>query len=77
MDSYIFFDAENAESFQSTYARAQILLNLVMKDKYNEVIMVAHRDICIMIQAAFFGWSWDDGIRKAKMKNASVLKLSS
>ena len=70
-----FLNAERAETFPETYARAKTLIESLRIHNYDNVIMVAHRDIAIMIQAAFYGWSWDKGIRKARMKNASVLKL--
>ncbi|MEO8862806.1 MAG: histidine phosphatase family protein [Candidatus Saccharimonadales bacterium] len=71
-----FLNAKDAESFEATYERAAKLLESLKGSNYTNVIMVAHRDICIMIQAAFYDWGWLQGIKNAHMKNASVLKLS-
>jgi len=70
-----FLNAADAESFPDTYLRAQRLLKEIEKSRYATVIMVGHRDICVMIQAAFYEWGWEEGLRKAHMDNADVLKL--
>ncbi len=70
-----FLNAENAETFPATYERAKRILKKI-QDSYNStVVMVAHRDICVMIQAAYNNWGWEEGLQRAHMDNATILLL--
>jgi len=71
-----FLNASHAESFSDTYIRAQKVLKKIEDAASGTVIVVAHRDICAMMQAAFYHWGWEEGLRKTHMDNAGVLKLS-
>ncbi len=66
--------AKDAESFPAVYTRAKRILSDIELSGSKSVIVVAHRDIAQMIQAAYNNWDWREGL-KHPVDNAGVVKL--
>ncbi|TAL05088.1 MAG: histidine phosphatase family protein [Chloroflexota bacterium] len=66
--------AKDAETFSELLIRADHILKKIKSDKKSNIIIVAHRDILQMVQAAHFGWSWEEGL-KHPIDNANITEL--
>ncbi|MCX6735737.1 MAG: histidine phosphatase family protein [Candidatus Parcubacteria bacterium] len=72
-----FLDAEGSEDFPATLARAKIVLKEIQtRHPHENVLMVTHGDIGKMIRAAYYGWSWEQGLRTPYFDNTGILELS-
>ncbi len=78
VDGVVYFlNAPKAETFSATYGRAEKFLSRIDNFLVGDVVIVAHRDICIMLRAAHCNWGWEKGLANANMENAGVIKLGS
>lgn len=71
-----FLDALGAEAFPAVYVRAERLLADLSKEyPASTILLVTHGDVGKMVQAAFYGWDWKDGLRTPNFGNCDVLPL--
>lgn len=66
--------AKGSEGFPKVYARAKHILKDIELSGSKSVIIVAHRDIAQMIQAAYNNWNWREGLNHP-VDNADIVKL--
>ncbi|MFA6526758.1 MAG: histidine phosphatase family protein [Candidatus Buchananbacteria bacterium] len=71
-----FLSGEGVETFPDTYGRAQSLLEFVEHKHPNEnILLVTHGDIGKMLRAAFYGWTWQEGLLTPYLANAEIIIL--
>lgn len=72
-----FLHAEGAEEFPDLLSRAQEVLEEV-KEKHagEDVLLVTHSDLGKMIRAAYYGWTWEEGLRDSVFSNTDVFELT-
>jgi len=71
-----FLEAEGAENFSVLLSRGKAVLELVKElPQGKTVLLVTHGDIGKMIQAAYYNWTWEDGLKKPYFANTDVLEL--
>lgn len=72
-----FLDAEGAEDFPTLLEREKKLLNKIFeKHKEGNILLVTHGDTGKMLQAAFYGWDWEKGLKEPYFANTEILELS-
>lgn len=75
-DVNYFLSAEGAETFPQTYRRARGLLRELSERHAGETIaVVTHGDLGKMLIAAARGWTWQEGLRAANLRNAEIVEL--
>lgn len=42
----------------------------------DNILLVTHGDIGKIIRAAFYGWSWEEGLKTPYFDNTDVIELS-
>jgi len=73
-----FWGVEGEESFPELFKRAQRVLTYIQKKHDNKtVLLVAHFEIGKMIEAAYYGWSWQQALKTPFFKNGGIIKLFS
>lgn len=72
-----FLSGEGVETFAQAYERAQQVLELISHQHPDQnVLLVTHGDFGKMLRAAYFGWTWEEGIMTPYYANTEVIKLS-
>ncbi|MFA5013840.1 MAG: histidine phosphatase family protein [Candidatus Paceibacterota bacterium] len=72
-----FLEVEGSESFPMLLERGKEILQEIKQRYPNEnVLVVTHGDIGMMIRAAYHNWSWEQGLRAPYFENTGVLELS-
>ncbi len=72
-----FLEAKGAEDFSALMERSRKLLaeiNQLHLDK--NILLVTHGDTGKMIRAAYYGWSWEDGLKMSYFDNTEILELN-
>lgn len=73
-----FLEVEGAETFPILYQRGMDALVMIQKEYPDQnCLIVAHGDIGKMIQAAYYGWSWEQALHTPYLDNMGVLELKS
>ncbi len=71
-----FLEVEGAEDFPMVYRRGvQVLTELQNRHRDDDVLLVTHGDIGKMIRAAYYQWTWEQGLRTPYFGNTDVLVL--
>lgn len=72
-----FLEVEDAEDFTILYQRAeQVLLRIKQRQSNYNFLIVTHGDIGKMIQAAYYGWTWRQGLEETVyFANTDVIEL--
>lgn len=72
-----FMSGEGVEDFPTLYKRAKkVLKRLVKKSPTENILIVTHGDLGMMIQAAYYGWDWERGLKHSFWQNGEVFELS-
>jgi broad specificity phosphatase PhoE len=72
-----FLEAKGAEVFPSVYKRAGKVLEEIQKMHTSEnVLLVTHGDMAMMLQTAYHGWTWKEGLLMPYLDNTGILELS-
>lgn len=72
-----FLEADGAEDFPSLMERCRKLLaeiNQLHLDK--NMLLVTHGDTGKIIRAAYYGWSWEEGLKMPYFDNTEILELN-
>ena len=71
-----FLSGDGVETFAKAYQRAQkVLEDVKTKHPDQNVLLVTHGDFGKMLRAAYYGWTWEEGIMTPYYANTEVLKL--
>ncbi len=71
-----FLDVKKAENFPAAYERAKRALEkIVAKENGQNILIVTHGDFGKMLQAAYYGWGWERGLKTPHFGNGDILKL--
>jgi broad specificity phosphatase PhoE len=71
-----FLDAEGSESFESVFNRARgFLMYLQSQSMDGGLLIVTSGDIGKMIRAAYYNWSWQEGLKTSHFDNAGIIEL--
>ena len=71
-----FLTGEGVEQFPVAYERAREVLDFVEHKHPDEnVLLVTHGDFGKMIRAAFFGWTWQEGLMTPYFANSEIIVL--
>lgn len=71
-----FLEADGAESFPSTYGRAQEFLEYVSKNSGGaNILAVTHGDTGKMLRAVNEGWDWLKGLKTPYFSNCDAIEL--
>lgn len=72
-----FLDAHGAESFPDLYKRAgAVLKDIQNKHPLQNVLIITHEDAGKMIRAFYYGWTWEEGLKRPNIDNAQVVALT-
>jgi len=72
-----FLEAKNSETFPQLLKRAYNLIKkMEEKHPFKTVLLVTHGDIGKMIQAAYYGWNWQKGLKAPYFAHDIILKLN-
>jgi len=72
-----FLHAEGAEEFPALLLRArEVLAEVREKHADDNVLLVTHSDLGKMIRAAYYGWTWEEGLRDSIFSNTDVFELT-
>jgi len=70
-------EAKGSETFPQLLKRAHILVKKVeKKHPFKTILLVTHRSIGKMIQAAYYGWDWQKGLKVSYFANDTILRLN-
>lgn len=71
-----FLTGEGVEQFPDAYRRALKVLDFI-KTKYpkENVLLVTHGDFGKMLRAAYYGWTWEQGLKTPYFANTEILVL--
>jgi len=71
-----FLAGEGVEEFPIAYARALKVLKFIEHQYPSEnVLLVTHGDFGKMLRAAFYGWTWEQGLLTPYFANTEILAL--
>ena len=71
-----FLEGPGVETFPYLLRRAQqVIYDLQAKYSNSNLLVVTHGDIAKMLQAAYYGWDWEYGLRATSLAQASLLYL--
>lgn len=72
-----FLDVQGAESFPDLYKRAEFFLNEIQrKHAEQNVLIITHEDAAKMLRAVYYGWTWEEGLKRPNIDNAQVVLLA-
>ncbi len=76
-DKILYFtEAEGAEDFPTLLVRAKDVLKYITEKYPNKnIVLVTHGDTGKMIQAAYYDWDWEKGLRAPFFANSEILPL--
>ena len=71
-----FLSGEGVEQFPDVYQRALKVMDL-MKTKHlaENIVLVTHGDFGKMLRAAYYGWTWEQGLKTPYFANTEILTL--
>lgn len=70
-----FLDGPGVETFPELLIRAEQVLHEIEQQTTNNILIVTHGDMSKMLRAAFYGWSWQEGLETPYMDNAEIIEL--
>ncbi|PIS15130.1 histidine phosphatase family protein [Candidatus Shapirobacteria bacterium CG09_land_8_20_14_0_10_38_17] len=71
-----FWGVKGEENFPKLLIRAQRVLSYMERCHYNKtILLVAHFEIGKMIEAAYYGWSWQRALKTPFFKNGEIIRL--
>lgn len=71
-----FLSGEGVEKFPAAYERALKVLSFIEHKHPNEnILLVTHGDFGKMLRAAFYGWTWEEGLTTPYFANTEILIL--
>ncbi|MDD4412334.1 MAG: histidine phosphatase family protein [Patescibacteria group bacterium] len=71
-----FLDGPGVETFPKLYSRVKRALKKILKQNSDgNIAIVTHGDTGMMLQAAFYDWDWERGIKYRFWKNAEIFEL--
>ncbi|MDD4409746.1 MAG: histidine phosphatase family protein [Candidatus Pacebacteria bacterium] len=75
-DVQYFIEADGIEDFPSLYVRASKVLERIMLHHFDgNALIVCHGDIGKMLRAAFYNWSWEEGLLTSDFKHNDIIEL--
>jgi broad specificity phosphatase PhoE len=76
-DFRYFLKAEGAEEYPVLLERGRMVAEeLKTKHSDHNILIVTHGDIGQMIRAAYYGWSWEEGLHAPNLSNTDVFELT-
>lgn len=71
-----FLEVEGAEDFLALLDRGKrVLEEIKQRHRGENILIVTHGDIGKMIRAAFYNWSWGQGLKTSYFDNGDMLEL--
>ena len=72
-----FLGVKDSETFPHLLKRAHKLIKKMEKrHPFKTILLVTHGDIGKMIQAAYYGWDWQEGLEAPYFAHDTILRLS-
>lgn len=73
-----FLEADGAETFPALYSRARKILSNLKRIKPNQnILLVTHGDLGMMIRGAFYDLGWKESLQAPYIHNAEIIELLS
>ncbi|HRH21567.1 MAG TPA: histidine phosphatase family protein [bacterium] len=71
-----FLEGEGVESFPKLLTRVKRLIKkIVARHPTDNVLLVTHGDAGKMIEAAWYGWTWEQALMTPYFENADIIEL--